>query len=168
MPSTYTPINTTTITGSTTSVVNFNSIPSTFTDLVLVINARAATNASASIQFNSDAGTNYGYTVIDAEGTAIQANRQTNTSGIQLISWSIGMGSTTIPSVSTTHINSYNSTAIFKTVITRSAAMNASNTRSVDGFIGTWRNTAAINSITINCNTIAIGSTFSLYGIKAA
>jgi hypothetical protein len=41
----------------------------------------------------------------------------------------------------------------------------------VDSSVGLWRNTAAINSITIlndNATTFATGTTFNLYGIAAA
>lgn len=167
MPSTYTPIASVTL-SSTASTVVFSSIPSTYTDLIIISDARAATNASLSLYFNSDTGTNYSYTVLDAEGTAIQANRQTNTTGIQVASWSIGMGSTTIPTPAITHINNYSNTTTNKPVITRSGAINASNTVSVDIFSGAWRSTAAISTVTIQGNTIAVGSVFTLYGIKAA
>jgi hypothetical protein len=167
MPTTYTPIASTTVTSTTSSVV-FSSIPSTYTDLIIISDLRAATNASLSIQFNSDTGTNYSYTVLDAEGTALQANRQTNTSAIQVASWSIGLGSTTIPTTAITHINSYSNTTTNKPVISRSGAINASDTVSVDIFVGTWRNTAAISTVTLNANTITVGSVFTIYGIKAA
>jgi hypothetical protein len=41
----------------------------------------------------------------------------------------------------------------------------------VDAIVGLWRSTAAINSITLDLlgtRIISAGSTFSLYGIKAA
>jgi hypothetical protein len=37
----------------------------------------------------------------------------------------------------------------------------------VDAFVGLWRNTASITSLTVNGNTFAVGSTFRLYGIEA-
>jgi hypothetical protein len=39
----------------------------------------------------------------------------------------------------------------------------------VDAFVGQWRSVAAINSVKINCSAgFAVGTTFTLYGIKAA
>lgn len=154
--------------GSTTSAVTFSSIPSTYTDLVLVCNARAATNASMNIQFNGDTGSNYSYTVLDGDGTTASSNRQTNTSAIQLAAWSIAMGSTTNPSQVIANIQNYSNATTNKTVLTRSSVVNASNAAGVDAFIGLWRNTAAITSLTINSTTLSVGSTFSLYGIASA
>jgi len=167
MATTYVPLYTTTL-ASTTSTITFSSIPAGYTDLVLVCNARAATNASMNIQFNGDTGSNYSYTVLDGDGTTASSNRQSNVSGIQLASWSIGMGSTTSPSQVIANIQNYSNTTTFKTVLTRSQVVNASAAVGVDAFVGLWRNTAAITSLTINSNTLAVGSTFSLYGVAAA
>jgi hypothetical protein len=167
MATTYIPLYTTTL-ASTTSTVAFSSIPAGYTDLVLVCNAIAATNASMTIQFNGDTANNYSYIVLDGSGTTVSSNRQNNVSAIQLASWSIGMGSTTIPSPVIANIQNYSNATTFKTVLTRSSVVNASAAMGVDAFAGLWRNTAAITSLTINGNTFAIGSTFSLYGIAAA
>jgi hypothetical protein len=167
MATTYIPLYTTTL-ASTASSVTISPIPAGYTDLVLVCNAIAATNASMTIQFNGDTGSNYSYTVLDGSGTTASSNRQSNVSAIQLASWSIGMGSTTIPSQVMANIQNYSNSTTFKTVLTRSLVVNASNAMGVDAFVGLWRNTAAITSLTINSNTLAVGSTFSLYGVTAA
>jgi len=60
MPSTYTPIATNTL-ASVSTGVTFSSIPSTYTDLVLVINYRldgTGTGAAGALRFNSDSGSN--------------------------------------------------------------------------------------------------------------
>lgn len=161
---TYTPLQSILLSSSTSSV-SFANIDQTYTDLVLIINTRAATNASATIRFNEDSGTNYSYTVLDTDGTTVSSNRQTGTTAIQLIGWSIAMGSTTIPTTAITNINNYSNTKTFKSTLTRSNPFNASNVGGVDAFSGTWRNTAAITSLTISGNAFAAGSTFDLYGI---
>ena len=60
----------------------------------------------------------------------------------------------------------YSNATTYKTVITR--ASNANN--GVDAVVGLWRNTAAITSINVFLGTgnLDTGSTFTLYGIKAA
>jgi hypothetical protein len=152
---------------STTSSLTFSSIPNTYTDLVLVCSARAATNASMTIQFNGDTASNYSYTVLDGDGATPSSNRQSNVSAIQLASWSIGMGSTTGPSQVIANILGYSSTATFKSVLTRSSVVNVGGSMGIDLFGGTWRSTAAVTSLTVNGNTLAVGSTFRLYGIEA-
>ena len=77
--------------------------------------------------------------------------------------------SSTNPSTIISHINNYNNTSTFKTVLTRSTAYGTSSS-CVDAFIGTWRNTAAITSITVASSSanFTTASTFSLYGIASA
>jgi hypothetical protein len=59
MPATYTPISTTTISGSSTSTVTISNIPSTFTDLVVVFgNFQGTSSYSFSLRFNGDTGNN--------------------------------------------------------------------------------------------------------------
>jgi hypothetical protein len=65
------------------------------------------------------------------------------------------------------HIQNYSNTTTHKTVISRggSPATNSSP------MVGLWRNTSAINSIKISLQSgtaLKSGSTFTLYGIKAA
>lgn len=167
MPSTYTPIATTTGTGSA-STVTFSSISGTYTDLILVCSVFLASSNSVQIRFNSDSGSNYSYTVLDGSGSTVSSNRQTNVTGIQLAAWSSNVGSTTEASPIFCSINNYSNTATHKTALVRSTA-NATSGGSVDGFIGNWRNTSAITSITIVSGAnFTTNSTFTLYGIKAA
>lgn len=167
MPATYEPIATTTGTGSASSVT-FSSVPATYTDLVLVCNVITASSASLQVQFNSDTGSNYSYTVLDGDGATASSNRQTNTSGIQLAGWSSNLGSSTNPSPIICHINNYVNSTTFKTALVRSTAYGASGA-SVDAFVGTWRNTATINTVRVTSGAnFTTASTFTLYGIKAA
>jgi hypothetical protein len=60
----------------------------------------------------------------------------------------------------------YANTTTYKTVLSR-ANNSAAGTEAI---VGLWRSSAAITSMTVLSETgnIAIGSTFSLYGILAA
>jgi hypothetical protein len=165
---TYVALQTTTVSSPTSSIAISLSGITGYTDLVLVGNAKAATNASLTLSFNGDSGSNYSYQVVDSDGTTASANRQSNTTAIQLVSWSIGMGSTTNWSSFTANINNFSNNNVFKPVLVRSAVVNASNAMGSDLFSGVWRNTNAITSMTIAGNTIAVGSTFSLYGVASA
>jgi hypothetical protein len=168
MPKTYEPIATTTGTGSSTSIT-FSSIPSTYTDLVLVCSVIVPSSSSIAIQFNSDTGNNYSYTVLDSDGATASSNRQTNVNVINLAGWSSNLGSTTSPSPIICHINNYSNNTTFKTGLVRSTAYGTSSS-CVDAFVGTWRNTATITSVRVFSSSanLATSSTFTLYGIKAA
>lgn len=157
---TYTPIATQTL-GSSASSVTFSSIPSTYTDLVLVANAGISTTGAILAVFNSDTGTNYSYTRVYGNGTAATSDRFTNQPAMDL-----GYFSTSLGNISITHFMNYSNTSTYKTTLTR---WNTTSYTTAE--VGLWRNTSAITTIVINgsfgYNLIA-GSTFTLYGIAAA
>jgi hypothetical protein len=66
----------------------------------------------------------------------------------------------------TLNFQNYSNTTTYKTTLTRASLPGASVTAAVS----LWRNTAAINSIEIllSSDNFTNGSTFTLYGIKAA
>lgn len=157
--STYTPIATTTL-GSATSSYTFSSIPSTYTDLVLIINGTASTTNNHLIRFNGDTGTNYSTTDLYGDGSSAGSGRYSNATGIF-----IGNGSNT-NYTKITEIMNYSNTTTYKTLLNRQNAP----AEAVATEVGLWRSTAAINSITVytaagNMNT---GTTLTLYGIQAA
>ena len=164
MPVTYQPISTQTL-GSAVASVTFSSIPSTYTDLVLVANATAASLGADSIdiQFNSDTANNYSTTQMTSTGSAASSTRGTSEPRI----YGALISSSEI-SISIWHINNYANTTTYKTVLARG---NLGSTYGVRQSAGLWRSTAAINAIKLYNDTaqnFAIGSTFTLYGIKAA
>jgi hypothetical protein len=64
-------------------------------------------------------------------------------------------------------IMNYSNTTTYKTALHRFNDANAI----VFAIVGLWRNTAAINQVRVfstNAVNFAVGSTFTLYGIKAA
>lgn len=165
MPSTYTPIATTTL-GTTSSLVTFSSIPSTYTDLVVVISGRITTGVSYyQFKYNSDTGSNYSRTGITGTGSSATSERYGNeTIGYPIL--------TPLPTATSTfdisivHIMNYANTTTYKTYIGR--GNDAGN--NVTATVGLWRSTSAINRIDISpyASTFTSGSTFTLYGIKAA
>jgi hypothetical protein len=166
MPNTYEPIATHTIPSATASYT-FSSIPSTYTDLILIISATATSGADdLLIQFNSDTASNYSNTVLTANGSAAASIRGSNQTAI-LLDYN-GVLNTTLNN-RIVNIMNYANTNTFKTILVRA---NNSST-GVDGIAGLWRKTPeAITSITVkNTGTsfnFTIGSTLTLYGIKAA
>lgn len=172
MPITYDSIATTTITGSSTSSVTFSSIPQTYTDLVVVIQARGTFSQNGidvTFIFNGDnASGNYSATWMNGNGSTATSGR--NSAGIGYFSW-IPAGNDTagIFSANMHHIMNYSNTTTFKTIINR----NSNPTNGAGSSMGLWRSTAAINSIQLQMSNgsqgfYAVGSTLTLYGIKAA
>lgn len=161
MPKTYEPISTQTL-GTATSTITFSSIPATYTDLILITIGFAGADYY-NVQFNSDSGTNYSRTLLFTSGASAESARNSN---IAQVYGTTGTSSTNL-GTSIHHINNYSNTTTNKTVIRRGGL---DNTVSPQLEAGLWRSTAAINTITLTAGSgnFGIGSTFTLYGIKAA
>jgi len=162
MPSTYEPIATSTL-GSNASTFTFSSIPSTYTDLVLVIGAIGTGDLQINGRVNSDTGTNYSTTYLAGNGTSAVSDRQVNANifGTDYYFSVSTLGNTTI-----LQFMNYANTTTYKTILSRSGVAN----KGVMATVSLWRNTAAINAVILYAagNDFATGSTFTLYGIKAA
>ena len=159
--STYTPIATTTFSGSATSYT-FSSIPSTYTDLVLVCNIFNSSSANTYVRFNGDSGTNYSRTQLSGNGTSATSGRVTSTNA----GYIDAVPTQTPQENIIVSFQNYSNTTTYKTYLARSN--NAST--GVQAAVGLWQNTAAINTILISCDsgTMTSGTTLTLYGISAA
>lgn len=170
MPATYKPIATQTL-GSAASSITFNSIPTNYTDLVVVCNNLFVSSGTPNlrVQLNADTGANYSVTVLEAMG-AVYSRRQSNITGIDsgYYNYLYPTSTSSLPNYGIINIMNYNNSSTYKTVLSRTGSAYTGTTMNV----GTWRNTSAITSVTIGTSTPAVtfntGSTFSLYGIKAA
>jgi len=162
MPATYEPIATTRLSSSATSYT-FSSIPSTYTDLVLVVAGTFTnTNSGGNLRLNGDTGTNYSTTALRGTGTTVYATRSINRSFIA----GNEDGSSSGPWIFIWNINNYANASTYKTVLVRASDAGAY----VSETVGLWRSTSAINSITFITFDpgISSGTTLTLYGIKAA
>jgi hypothetical protein len=163
MSSTYEPIATATGTGSS-GTITFNSIPSTYTDLVLVANGRINSGtANLQMQFNGVTSTLYSTTIIYGTGSSALSDRNSNSSVIY-VCWASYWNPTDI-ATTIVNIQNYSNTTSNKTLLSRTNAV----TYGTEAMVGLWRSTAAINSITLktSANNFTTASTFTLYGIKA-
>lgn len=166
MAKTYEPIATQTL-ASATATVTFSSIAATYTDLRLIITAKdgsSSLSGAALLRFNSDSSTNYSFTNLYGDGTTAGSSRASSqTSGDILVTGN----SASNFGISTVDIFNYANTTTFKTFISRGNTVEAfTNAR-----VYLWRKTPeAINTISLTSGTSNwnIGSTFTLYGIKAA
>ena len=168
MAVTYDPIATTTLGGS--GSITFSSIPSTYTDLRVVLTALGSTaGITPYLRFNSNTATNYSTTYIYGEGT--QANSASNTSITALYPATFGLR-TAQPFFYTYDIFSY-AGSTYKTTLMTSNEDNAALTPT-PGYIvrtvGLWRSTSAITSIGLSTSSgsFAAGTTATLYGILKA
>lgn len=165
-------ISSNTLTTSATSV-DFTSIPSTYTDLVLYINyfdTTGRTDINPYVRLNDDSGSNYTFRYVAGSGSAASSGAGSN------IAFLLGLGplgapNSTDPASHILHISNYSNTTTHKSTIGR---FNIPYVSTIDGTVlqvGRWASTSAINKITINAgatNGMAAGSVFMLYGIKAA
>jgi len=164
--STYTPIATQT-TSSSVASVTFSSIPSTYTDLVLISNVykTGGSGQSGVFQVNGDTGTNYSFTYINGNGTSATSGRvSSNTYGCFDL-WGQSMSDTTFEEHALNFMN-YSNTTTYKTILYRGNAVN----KGVEQGVNLWRSTAAITSVVLylQAGSFVTGSTFTLYGIAAA
>ena len=161
MAITYEPIATTTL-GSAAATVTFSSISGSYTDLVLITSTKfTATNSHATFQINGDTANNYSNTFLYGDGTSAASGRASNISAGYF-----GRGVTGEFAIGVTHFQNYSNTTTYKTVLSRGSAATSISI----AYVNLWRNTNAITSLVLAAptDTFVTGSTFTLYGIKAA
>jgi hypothetical protein len=163
MAKTYEPIATQTL-GSATNSVTFSSIAGTYTDLKMVISCKYTTSGQYTrVRFNGDTGGNYSITTIYGDGSTVASTRESG-GAIGINGFYTTDTSNFIAGLM--DVMNYSNSTTFKTVLQRGTDAAAR----VNATVGLWRNTAAITSIGLDTpsGNYAIGSTFTLYGIKAA
>lgn len=160
MAATYEPISTQTVAGTSTSTVTFSSVPQTYTDLVLVSVVTQSADVAGYLRFNSDTAANYSRTRLVGTGTTVT----TATASATGIEYSFGTLTNIVNVI--WHINNYSNATTYKFAISRNNATGDW----VGSSTGLWRSTAAISTVsfTVSSGYIVAGSTFTLYGIKAA
>jgi hypothetical protein len=166
---TYVPIATTTL-ASTASGVTFSTLGS-YTDLVIVVTGYNTTSPSDApiIRFNGDTATNYSDTELYGNGTTAGSGRMSNNTYITTQRSGGFSNVSTQPGMVIINVMNYGNSTTYKTVLVRSGIASATYP-STEAIVGMWRNTAAITSVSVTfaSTLFAIGSTFSLYGIKGA
>lgn len=148
--------------------ITFNSIPQTFTDLMVVASARSSTSETKlAAVFNSDSGSNYSLTELTGNGSIVASARQSNGT------YWINMGAI-VPSSYTANTFSNNSMYIpnytssnYKQFIIDGVLENNGTAGGLYLTANLWRNTSAISTIYITgqAGNLVQYSTFTLYGI---
>lgn len=167
MPATYEPIATTTLTGNSASI-DFNSIPTTYTDLRLIFTGISGTQNGMpiGIRFNGDTANNFSNNTF--YGNAVNSYLETNTNRINLLSL-VSVAGLDNQRLATWQIdiNSYR-TAMWKTAMWKAGQ---SYWNVVFLGVGTWRSTDPITSIsimTIGSDAYGATTTATLFGILRA
>lgn len=162
MPATYDVISTQTL-GTAAATVTFNSIPQTYTDLVAVVKAQDS-NGYLFVRFNSDSSSLYSRTYMSGNGTSASSARGTG----EAQGYTTADTTSNLSNVGLLNIMNYSNATTFKTFIGRENLPASS----VQATVGLYRSTSAITTVSFlspsATATIAVGSTFTLYGIKAA
>ena len=170
MPVTYQSIATVTVGTAGTSFLVMDNIPATYTDLVLVINGSSASDSQIGMRLNNDSSLLYSHTVVGGNGTSASSARSSraepgNTSIV--LDYFFSLTSTSGAGTLLVNLMNYANTTTNKTVLIR--ANNAG--KGVNASVGLYGSTSAITRIDIlsrSAVNISVGSTFTLYGIKAA
>jgi hypothetical protein len=159
---TYIPIATTTL--NSANAITFSSIPSTYTDLILIatVSPAAVGTSNFVVQVNGDTtGTTYSWMGLLSDGTSVLTSKNYNYGYCAL-------GDLKTNLQIKLHFQNYANTTAYKTFLSEYGDDGyTSGTRA-----GAWRSTSAINSITLSQDntpyTFASGSIASLYGIASA
>lgn len=166
MPATYEPIATTTTTG-VVSNISFTGIPATYTHLRTIVYAKANSSAGTGFRFNNDSGSNYSYCVLYVSGTTVGGDA--GTSGADATApVTANLDSTPWQTIICDVFNYSGST--FKPVLITTAGSNL-GTGYAERISNLYRSTTAINRLDFfftGAQNFTIGTTITLYGIKAA
>jgi hypothetical protein len=163
---TYEPIATTTL-GSNQTSVTFSSLGS-YTDIIAIVTITTDSAGSLFLRFNGDTATNYSHARMGGNGSTATSGKGTSATRMQIGYHSTGTNPTN-PGVSKVHLFNYGGST-FKSVLCETAGDN-NGSGDVSRYVGLWRSTAAVTSVTFDVGgtiNFKTGSTFTLYGIARA
>jgi hypothetical protein len=180
MPTTYVAIAKTLLTGSQASVT-FSSIPSTYTDLVVVFSVRGdatyeANNGDAmAMRINGSSTAQYSVTYLTGQGSSTGSGRRStgNADSFIRIYGGVNANSSTANTFSSgeIYLPNYAESTNKPISTTATTEINSTTGNTIYAEAQLWSNTSAINSLeftyTYNASSRFVsGSSFYLYGIK--
>jgi hypothetical protein len=169
MPNTMTLISAVTVGSGGAANIDFTSIPTSYTDLVIKISARQSdTNTAAGIQFNNDTGNNYSSRRLGGDSTAAYSGSSSATNQGKWIITPFSTATANVFGNAEVYIPNYLSSTV-KSYSFDSVSENNSSSKDAANMelnAGLWSGTAAISSIKIVAATGFVQhSTAYLYGI---
>jgi len=156
-----------TLLSSSSSIISFTDIPSTYKHLQMRWFARGSSLAGLYINFNGDAAANYARHRLSADGSTASAAGLSSQNQIYTVaSWGIPNAASTFAG-GVYDILDYANTSKYKTM-RGLAGQNSVTSGGVELVSGLWMDFNAINAIaiTLNTGTFQANTRFSLYGIK--
>ena len=164
MADTYTLISSVTVGAGGASSIDFTSIPSTYTDLQIVLSGRSTTTTDyCEVRFNGSSAGLSGKYVYSNGSSAASASYQ------PFIYINSSANTADIFNNSSVYVPNYAGSA-YKSVSIDSVYENNSTTAYIEFQAGLWSNTSAINQVTLVCTgasqNFAQYSTAYLYGIS--
>jgi hypothetical protein len=161
-------------TSASQATVDFTSIPATYTDLMVMWQARSnisGVNEAMSIKFNND-GTSGNYTITEwwqayAVGSSVSLTAAAST-GLFALSVSGNTSPTSHAGTGQLVVNNYLGTTFYKQMNAIGSFHGSAGTSQQVSQItsGTWKNTAAVTRLTFSVPTSFVnGSVFTLYGV---
>jgi hypothetical protein len=151
------------------AVLTFSSIPATYTHLQIRFNGLSSSNATLTVRYNSDTGSNYAMHYLLGNGSSASAGAETTQTLMNLYGSVPLAAASSQTGTSIIDILDYANTNKYKTL--RSLTGYDSNG---SGFAvltsGLWQSTSAITSITLTANAgnWTTTTTAALYGVKGA
>lgn len=172
MPNTMTLISTVTVGSGGAATIDFNSIPSTYTDLTIKLSIRS-TNSSISqngfLRFNGSSAMEYSDIYFYADSNSTVGTGKVLLNGDKLFFADMNGGSSTSSTFSSMEIYIPSYTSSNHKIVLTNSAMEQNATQAFQELdIAKWANTSAITSISLfpSANSFAQYSVASLYGIK--
>ena len=153
-------ISTTTVGAGGASSITFSSIPATYTDLVIILSARAtSTTANITLNLNGSA-TSFTGRYLTGNGSGASSTTSTTLIGTSSISTDTAntFGSLRL------HLPNYTASA-YKGFYVDNVSENNGGTAYTQTFAGLWSDTSAITSVTLNLANFAQYTVASLYGL---
>ena len=169
---TYVALAKTVLTG-TQATIDFTGIPSTYTDLVLLVSARAnfaAYQSNLNVTVNGSSASNYSITRLWTNIATTSSNRTTNSAQYQV--YPLNLDSTTANTFSSHEIYFANYAGSTNKVLSATGVGESNNASSghtnITATAGLRQVTDAITQITLTSGdgSFMSGSRFDLYGIK--
>ena len=147
--------------GSAAATVTFSNIPQGYTDLVIIDSTKVASgDTEIRLRFNGDSGSTYSGNWIYGDGSGAYSSKIAN-----LTSAYISRSASTFGN-GITNVQNYSNNTTYKTIISRGNSNNYAF-----AWANVWRNTSPVTSLTLStdgASTFSSGSSFTIYGIKAA
>lgn len=160
----YESIATVTVGSTPQSSITFSSIPSTYQHLQIRAMLRQTASANCVATFNSDGGGNYSTHRLMGDGSSASSAAFAPV-GAMYVGY---IPNTSYPESMVMDVFNYSNTNTYKTI----RVLEGSDVNGATGYVtfwsGNWRNTNAVNTITLTPigTTFAQYSSFALYGIK--